>query len=195
MRAFLVPALALGLVLGACSGGGGSPKVATLGGTTTTVASSGGSGVGPDGLTQTQQIAKMTKYAECVRSHGVPDFPDPIAGPDGGAGFQIKAQSGSDLDPNSPAMQSAQTACKSLLPNGGVAPQLTAAQQQAFLNWAACIRAHGMPNFPDPDFSGGGVRIRIQASPGQQGPPAALQSAQQACKSKMPGGFGGGVGG
>jgi hypothetical protein len=166
MRAFLVPALALGLVLGACSGGGGSPKVATLGGTTTTVASSGGSGVGPDGLTQTQQIAKMTKYAECVRSHGVPDFPDPIAGPDGGAGFQIKAQSGSDLDPNSPAMQSAQTACKSLL-----------------------------PNVPDPDFSGGGVRIRIQASPGQQGPPAALQSAQQACKSKMPGGFGGGVGG
>jgi hypothetical protein len=179
--------VALALSIAACSGGAPSPSVAHLGSssaTTTPQSSSGSAGGGASGL------AKDEAYAQCMRTHGIGDFPDPSPGPDGGYGFKIQAGPGSDLDPNSPANQAADKACRSLLPNGGVAPQLTAAQQQQFLNWAACIRAHGLPDFPDPDFSGGGVRIRIGV-PG--GPPnqAALQAAMQACKSKLPGGFGG----
>jgi hypothetical protein len=68
--------------------------------------------------------------------------------------------------------------------------QLSPGQQQAWLSWAKCIRAHGVPNFPDPTFPGGGA---VQVSgPGASGSPQ-LQSAMDACKSQMPstGGLGG----
>ena len=47
--------------------------------------------------------------------------------------------------------------------------QLTAAQQQAWLNWAGCIRSHGVSNFPDPTFSGrevhdSGVGVELAAA-------------------------------
>jgi hypothetical protein len=143
-------------------------------------------------------LAKMESYSSCMRSHGIPDFPDPTSGPNGGSGFQIKGGPGSDLDPNSVQFEAADKTCKPLLPDGGVAHQLTPAQQQKFLEWAACIRAHGMPSFPDPVFSNGGVQIRIAAPPGAaggSGPPPQLQAAQAACKSKLPGGGPGGLGG
>jgi len=186
----LVTVLGVSAALTAC-GGGSSPKVAQLGsGAETTAPQSSSNGPSPD------QEAELEKYAECMRSHGIGDFPDPQSGPAGGFGFKIQAGPGSDLDPQSTRYTAADTACKALLPNGGVRRQLTAAQQQAFLNWAACIRAHGEPNLPDPIFSGGGIRIRLAAPAGQggsgpQGPPPELQAAQQACQSKLPGGFGG----
>ena len=136
-------------------------------------------------------MAKMEAYSQCMRTHGIADFPDPTSGPDGGAGFQLRGGPGSDIDPNSPKFQAADKACRPLLPNGGVHPQLTAAQQQQFLDWAACVRAHGVPSFPDPTFTGGGVQIRIADKPGSGPGPVQLQAAQQACKSKLPGGFGG----
>jgi hypothetical protein len=173
----------------ACSGGTKTPTVAALGSASATTAapSGGGSGVSAD------QAAKDEAYAQCMRTHGIGDFPDPSPGPNGGEGFKIQGGPNSDLDPNSAKYQAADKTCSKLLPNGGVAKPLSAAQQQAFLNWAACIRAHGFPNLPDPDFSGGGVRIQVPGGPGPAGggPPAALLAAQQACKSKLPGGFGG----
>jgi hypothetical protein len=55
------------------------------------------------------------KYARCMRQHGISDFPDPQA--DGT--LQIKAEPGSDLDPNNPRYKTANDACKDLLPAGG----------------------------------------------------------------------------
>src|ERR1700676_4320346 len=112
--------------LTACGGGSPSPKVASLG-PTTTAASAAQPASGASNLT------KMTQYATCMRSHGVPAFPDPTPGPNGGGGFPLRAGPGSGLDPNSANFQSAQHACNALLPGGGVAPQLTPAQQQAIL--------------------------------------------------------------
>jgi hypothetical protein len=182
-----VPLVAL---LAACSGGSAPPSVAHLGASsaTTTAPSSGGPPPAANAL------AKMEAYAQCMRMHGIRDFPDPTAGPNGGAGFKIQAGAGSDLDPNSTANQAADKACSKVLPNKGVPKALTAAQQQAFLNWAACIRAHGLPNFADPDFSGGGIAINLSGGaglPNGRGPSAPFKAAQQACKSKLPGGFGG----
>src|SRR5580692_1322173 len=151
----LASAAALGLALAACSGASPAPKVASLGAATTTtapVASGGPSSSSSD-------LAKMESYSSCMRSHGVPDFPDPTSGPNGGPGFQIRSGPGSDLDTNSAKFPAADKACKPLLPNGSVAPPMSAAQQHKFLAWAACIRAHGVPNFPDPIFSNGGVQI------------------------------------
>ncbi len=56
-------------------------------------------------------IAVELTWARCLRSHGVPSFPDPN---DQGAFDSSK------FDPNSPAFRSASNACKSLQPTGAV---------------------------------------------------------------------------
>ena len=59
--------------------------------------------------------ARMLKYSECMRSHGIGDFPDPNS--DGT--LQIQAGPGSDLAPDNPQFEAANKACKQFLPNGG----------------------------------------------------------------------------
>lgn len=166
-------------VVAASCGGGTTPTVAQLGSTTTTAATAGGSS--SSGQTQ---LAKAEAYSHCVRSHGVPNWPDPVATPDGGYGFRTRG-----IDPHSAAFQGATRACNALVPGGwSSGRQLTAAQQQAWLTWARCIRAHGMPGFPDPTFSGNAVHVSTSASGSSQ-----LQAALDACRSEMPssGGLGG----
>lgn len=53
------------------------------------------------------------------------------------------------------------------------------------LNFSRCMRAHGVPNFPDPQFSGGG--IRIQGGPGLDKNSPNMQAAFRACHSILPG--------
>jgi hypothetical protein len=122
-----------------------------------------------------------------MRSHGVPNFPDPSPTPDGGYGFRTQG-----VDPSSSAFQSASGTCNALVPGGwqSSGPELTPAQQQLWLNWAKCIRAHGLPDFADPTFSSGG---EVQITGGGAGISAQLQSAMDACKSQLPsvGGLGG----
>jgi hypothetical protein len=80
-------------------------------------------------------------------------------------------------------------ACKDLpSPWNSTGQQLSSAQQQGWLNWAQCIRTHGVPDFPDPTFSGTEVHDSGVASSSPQ-----LQSATDACKSQRPsvGGLGG----
>jgi hypothetical protein len=107
-----------------------------------------------------------------------------VVTPSGGYGYRTTG-----IDPGSAAFQGALEACKALpSPWHSTGQQLSPAQQQAWLSWATCIRAHGVPNFPDPTFSGGGA---VQISGGSSS--AQLQSAMDACKSQMPsiGGLGG----
>ena len=121
-----------------------------------------------------------------MRSHGVPNWPDPVVTPSGGYGFRAPG-----INPQSAAFQGALQACKALSPqwwSGG--QQLSPAQEQAWLSWAKCIRANGVPNFADPTFPGGGA-VQISGAGGSISPQ--LQSAMDACKSQMPsaGGLGG----
>jgi len=91
------------------------------------------------------------RFVQCLRSHGVTNVPDPS--PTSGHGFK-SAISG---DAQSPAFQSAYTACQHLLPGGGPSnhsPAQNQAQTDAMLAFARCIRAHGFPNFPDPTSTG-----------------------------------------
>ncbi len=85
------------------------------------------------------------KFAACMRSHGVSNFPDPS----GGGGIQIPA--GSGINPGSPAFQSAQKSCSNLLPGGGP-PRAAASEQQKLqmLAMSRCMRRHGFSTFPDP---------------------------------------------
>jgi hypothetical protein len=63
---------------------------------------------------QAQFRQQFVKWAECMRSHGI-DIPDPSTS---GGGFGLRRSFGS-VDRNSPAFQSASTACQSLRPKFG----------------------------------------------------------------------------
>lgn len=64
---------------------------------------------------QAANRAKMLKYSECMRAHGIKEFPDP----DADGRLTIKAGKGSSLDPNSPQFQRANQACRKYQPGGG----------------------------------------------------------------------------
>jgi len=122
---------------------GDSPgsQVAQLGSTTTPTPSS-------PPLTTSAHSAHENKalaFSRCMRSHGVPNFPDPASG---GAIPKVALQR---LGVSSSQFQSAQSACILLLPNGGQPTQ--AALQQSwsdFRKFARCMRRRGVPNWPDP---------------------------------------------
>jgi hypothetical protein len=183
----LWPVVAVGLVLtvAACASGSKSPTVASLGAAPTTTASKAGASSSESDTPLAQGLA----YSQCMRSHGVSNFPDPIPTPSGGYGFRMPRGS-NGINPQAPAYVAAQEACISLAPQwwtGG--QQLSPVQEQAWLTWAKCIRANGVPSFADPTFSGGGVHI----TDSEGGSSPQLEAAQQACKSRMPsvGGIGG----
>ena len=66
---------------------------------------------------------------------------------------------------------------------------MPAAEQQKFLRYSQCMRTHGVPQFPDPKFSGGGVQLRMPPGLGPDSP--SIKSAEQACRSLQPGGMSG----
>jgi len=169
------------LLAAACSSGGGSdPEVAGGGsGSTTTVASSGGAA-------QTTGLA----YSQCMRSHGITNFPDPNSS----GGISISPSSG--INPNSPQYEAAASACKSKAPSAG-----TAAQQQqnyeASLKYASCMQAKGV-DIPDPHAPGSssGSQSSSGSKSGSSGSnnvnPNSPQyiAANKACQHLLPGGSG-----
>lgn len=125
------------------------------------------------------QYMKALAYAQCMRSHGVPSYPDPDS-----QGHLPPLQVGRD-GVSQQAVQSAQNACRSLNPGGS---QGSAGQQQGkltqALDFAKCMRAHGVPNFPDPSASNGGIGYDLG---GVDTHSPQYQSAQQACRSAQSG--------
>ena len=196
-RHALIAVLALSLVavamLAAGCGGSASPSVASLGtsGAGTSTSSDGGSAGGPStsgssggGPGLALKTADAAQFSVCMRSHGVPNFPDPSSG--GG----ISIGPGSGINPSSPKFQAAQRACQKVLPNGGQpSPQQLAKMQQHLLAFSACMRSHGVPDFPDPTFSGGGAQLRLRAGSGSDLNPQSprFQAAQTACQRNLPG--------
>ena len=191
----ILAAGALALLAAGCGGGGGSPGVANLadssttGGTTTTPGDlgSGGKPFGPPGgghgqfslSMRTPNTADGEKFSACMRKHGLPNYPDP------NSQGVITINSGMGLDPGSPAFRSAQATCSKLLPNGGQpTPAQIAQQQQKLLAYSACMRAHGLKDFPDP--SNGGLRISVHPGSDLEPNNPTFQKAQQACQTYLP---------
>jgi hypothetical protein len=87
-------------------------------------------------------------FAECMRAHGLTNFPDP------GSGGGIQFSQGSGINPQSPGFQTAQKACGHLLPGGGPGSiKPTEHQKELAIQDAQCMRAHGLSNFPDPTLT------------------------------------------
>lgn len=128
-------------------GGGSSHGVADVSSSTSTSTSSSSSG-GPPTEAQIQQEQRdATRFAVCMRSHGV-SIPDPTTAP---RAFK------NAFDAQSPAFRAGYTSCGHLMPAGHAPNQTsvhTRAQTVALLAFARCLRSHGLPSFPDPTSGG-----------------------------------------
>jgi hypothetical protein len=102
----------------------------------TGTASSSGTG----GNKQATARDKAVKFAECIRAHGVSDFPDP----------NEKNQFEYGVSVTPAVWKRATTACKDLQPPGTLSSKRTPKEQSASLRFAQCIRDNGVKDFPDP---------------------------------------------
>ena len=129
--------------------------------------------------TASANVAKQfVAFAVCMRSRGVPDYPDPQVS-NSANHLQVTISPGG-ADPNSPAFKSADHACHNHLPNGG--HPVNGAQDQAQeLTFADCMRSHAVPNFPDAGRDGA---FTLPSTISQQAP--AFQHAMQACSKAGP---------
>ena len=160
-------------VVAVCCAACSSSSPATSSGSSGSGSGGGGPASGP--------AAKALQYTQCMRAHGVHDYPDP--GQTGGVSVGASAQAGSgggssDLNPNSPVFQAANQACRSFLP-GGTPVQQPAKDVTAGVKFANCMRSHGFPTFPDPNsqntfYIPAGININS----------ASYQSAFSTCQSE-----------
>jgi hypothetical protein len=147
--AAIIATPALALLVAAC--GGSSPSTGAGGSPST-----GGSA----------NSASAVSFANCMRSHGLPNYPDP------GSNGVLPKTSAQQLGVSSSVFQAGTTACQHLLPNTGgsltasslqqcyltdVCPQALVQQAlSAGREFAECVRSHGMPSWPDPTVNSQG---------------------------------------
>jgi hypothetical protein len=166
--AAVITAMAAALLAAACgspssTGSGGSPNA-------------GGSANSP----------VPVAYSRCMRSHGIPNFPDP------NSSGQIPKQEILQLGVSTSALQTAQRACIRLWPYQ--APTRAQQRQQLAddLKFAQCMRSHGLPDFPDPTTGPDG-RVEFVLSVSRDGfdprSPQILAKAHE-CQYVLPAGTG-----
>ena len=85
------------------------------------------------------------------------------------------------VGPGTPHLSTALNSCKHLLPGGGPAP-ITRKQMDSMVKFAACMRSHGYPDYPDPQFQNGGVIEQPLPSSIDTSSPQ-FQAAQQTCNA------------
>jgi hypothetical protein len=151
-----VPAILAIAVLAACSGG-----------TTSANADSPASAA----------YQKALAYAQCIRAHGVPDYPDPNS-----QGQFVIQNGSSDFPTESPAVANAASkACRSLIPASLAQGPSSGSTGQGSgsvnpLKFSECMRSHGVPNFPDPAANG-----QLTLPPGMNPESPQFQNASKAC--------------
>ena len=152
------------LALAAC-GGSSSPQVASLGTSSSRGASSGTNGGDSAATTPAKgnPTALLDEWATCMHSHGDPNQADPTIDAYGVININIPADAEelshevhAGADPCNRYVAAAQSALRAAHP---VAPPPS---QAAGLKYVNCMRANGVPNYPDPkgnttNFNGTGV--------------------------------------
>jgi hypothetical protein len=166
--AALMATAVLALLAAACSGTGST-----------------GSGDSPSGSTSASVLA----FSRCMRSHGVPNFPDPVDEAD------LPKISPEILGVSSSQFNAAEDACRNLLPTGEISgnsrgisasvercivggvcsPAVTHWLQDKELKYAQCMRSHGLPSWPDPSTDAQG-RLSFAVPPAWAARPPEPQS-------------------
>jgi hypothetical protein len=138
-RLLLIASPILGLALATAACGGGSPRVASLPTTTTGVTGA----TAPGGSSSSRDLVE---FATCMRSHGISNYPDPNSP---GAPNVMRAIKQSTA--SSPEYQDAERACAKYAQPTAPPQRVSPEEMQKLLAVSRCMRAHGVPNFPDPN--------------------------------------------
>ncbi|MGA2012436.1 MAG: hypothetical protein ABSH51_18180 [Solirubrobacteraceae bacterium] len=135
---------------------------------------------GAGGANNTAAYArKAVRFAKCMRGNGVSQFPDP----DATGKLTIDAvANGSSLNTSTPAFEQAISACKDLEPAGFMGTKRSSQEQAAALEFARCIRANGVTDFPDPTPNGPLIDTSRIPSAAQPGGMSVLHAAMQKCR-------------
>ncbi len=115
-----------------------------------------------------------------MRGNGVPNFPDPTPG---NTFSPTSVPVGSGIDPRSPAYRSAAQACADLYPRAGPRTGETGSQRRADLEYAECMRGHGIPSYPDPTYHNGSKTEKPWSFYGINDQSPAFRNAEKACES------------
>jgi hypothetical protein len=181
--AVILTTVGLALAAAAC---GGSPTnhVAQLGSTTTQSSVSSNAG----GSTNSQLVA----FSHCMRSHGVPNFPDPQPG-----ATNVKFPGAQQLGVGSSQLSATEKTCQHLLPVG-IDDQFPPAEVPLLLNgmvtFSMCMRSHGVPNWPDPATDSQGRPFFPLSSHGitrNQSRSQQMMAKEAECQHLMPAALGG----
>jgi hypothetical protein len=168
----IVATVGLALLAAACSasqsssGSDGSPNAGAS-------ADAGGSA----------NISSAVSYTNCMRSHGVPGYPDPSS-----TGQLPVIHNPQKVGVSYGVLTAAVTACQHLWPYQG----LTQVQEQQELavavKFAGCMRSHGVPNWPDPttDATSGRVEFVIGLSSGIDPYSSQIDAKAQVCERGVP---------
>lgn len=135
----------------------------------------GGQAAAPQPSASSNQSAAL-ELARCMRAHGFPDFPDPVRDDQGRWDFPPSA--GDWRPPNE---------CRDLVPGWKIAfsdeQAMTPQEMTKRRQYSACMREHGLPDFPDPDENGNfPLPDRIRQMEGEP----SVRAAEQACAAFAP---------
>jgi hypothetical protein len=138
-------------------------------------------------MTDAQILAIGREAAQCIREHGVPNFPDPVVS----AGQLALPNEEQALAP--PGADAAVEACRSILER--LPPSALGEDEDRpgpedvsqLLKFAQCIREHGIPDWPDPKADGS---FPILGTPlEREGKSQRMQRATEACNQYWDGGI------
>jgi hypothetical protein len=139
-----------------------------------------GSGSAPNAGASANSAVPVA-YSRCMRSHGIPNFPDPDSS------GQISKRAIIQLGVSRPVFQTALRACERLWPYHGLTQAQQRQQLAQDLKLAQCMRSHGVPHFPDPINSGGQAEFVISLSRVGMSESQLLVKAHQ-CQHVLPAG-------
>ena len=185
-------ALASGLLAAGCGGGSNSPSVASAGLTTTSTTSSAATASRSGAATTTPKGSPtqlLLEWANCMRSHGDPDQADPTVtagkvidipwNPATPGGYYGTFKGGrGNSGPGQFCRQylsAAQTGLRGGRPFRALDPA-------TLVRFSECMRANGVPDFPDPTASG---ELILPGNPGQIANDPTLQAASKLCAKKV----------
>jgi hypothetical protein len=125
-------------------------------------------------------------YAQCIRSHGIPNFPDPTVQDNAhekGVGFSVPGSLS-----NSPQYKAAAKACQKKTGFGQPNPAVLQAMMADALKFSACMRSHRITNYPDPVENGHGIQMGPGPNSGIDTSSPQFKAAQKACVYLLPNG-------
>lgn len=167
--------VAIALLATACTGGSKGAAVAQLSATATHALTSPAA---------SPQATGALAFARCMRAHGLPKWPDPEGN---GIFDKSKLRAAGYSTAQTRAVEDGP--CNGVLPTAGPVPSPTISvqDQQDYIDAVACMRAHGISNFPDPAFSGG--HVTLVPPPGIDTNSTLFMQAQHVCQQLIPTGL------